>query len=198
MNGVRPGGGTIAAEDGMASHSPTGSKLTYAEYVLLPNDGRRHEIIDGEHHVNAAPNTVHQTVSTRLLVQLYERIELTGRGQVFHAPTDVQLTESDIVQPDLLVILEGRRRIITPTKVKGAPDLVVEITSEGTEKLDRGLKLQLYQRAGVPEYWVVDPAEHVVEQHALAAGRYELRGRHEASVAVLALPDVAVDLTRVW
>src|SRR5687767_4095928 len=104
-------------------------KLGYAHYVCFPEDGRRHEIIDGDHYVNPAPSTYHQTVSKRLQYHLYSKIELQNLGLMFNAPCDVQLTDHDIVQPDLVVIVNAKRFIITPTKIKGTPDLIVEILS---------------------------------------------------------------------
>ncbi len=94
-------------------------KLGYREYVCFPEDGRRHEIIDGEHVVNPAPDIYHQTLSRRIQFQLYTQIELRGLGQVFNAPTDLQLSDSDIVQPDLIIVLSRVRNIITPKKIKG-------------------------------------------------------------------------------
>ena len=178
----------------------TGSKikLTYREYVQFPADGRRHEIIDGDHYVNPAPETNHQRVSRRMQLQLMLQIEETGRGEVFDAPTDLQLSLSDVVQPDLIIILQRNRTIVTPTKIKGVPDLVVEITSPSSEKSDRELKKELYRRSGVPEYWVVDPTEHVVEQYVLEGGSYALVATENERVEFRQLPGVAVDLARVW
>lgn len=79
-------------------------RLGYREYVCFPDDGRRHEIIDGEHVVNPAPDTYHQTLSRRIQFQLYTQIELEQLGQIFDAPTDLQLSETDIVQPDLILV----------------------------------------------------------------------------------------------
>jgi Uma2 family endonuclease len=174
------------------------SKLTYAEYERIPEDGKRHEILDGEHHVNPAPGTYHQTVSRRIQFQLYEQIELTGRGQVFNAPIDVELSRHDIVQPDLAVVLEERRAIITPTRIEGAPDLIVEILSPSTSQIDRVLKKELYRRAGVPEYWVVDPEGRTVEQYSRVGERYELAGTHASAIASLHVPRARVDLVKVW
>lgn len=182
----------------MENTSRSTSKLTYAEYKCFPDDGRRHEVIDGEHLVNPAPSTYHQTLSRRIQFQLYAQIEQTGLGQVFDAPVDLQLSESDIVQPDLVVVLEARRRIITPTKIKGTPDLVVEIVSESSAATDRTLKKELYQRSGIPEYWVVDPEDHVVEQYVLERGRYELAGKRGEEVVSRSIPGVRVDLAQVW
>ncbi len=174
------------------------SKLTYAEYERLPDDGQRHEVIDGEHHVNPAPGTYHQLLSSRLLVQLFDRVERAGRGLIFHAPVDLQLSESDIVQPDLVVVLEENRRIVTPTKIEGVPDLVVEILSASSARTDRNLKKELYHRSGIPEYWVVDPEEHCIEQYLMAEARYELASVHTAEIVSRHIPVVRVDLGRVW
>jgi Uma2 family endonuclease len=150
------------------------TKLGYPEYACFPNDGRRHEVIDGAHYVNPAPNISHQTVSKRLQYQLYTQIELRGLGLLFDAPVDVQLSAHDIVQPDLVVVLNARRSIVTPVRIKGAPDLIVEILSPSSIEHDRVLKHGLYQQAGVTEYWIVDPAEQTFEQLVLRAGTYEL------------------------
>jgi Uma2 family endonuclease len=124
-------------------------KLGYAEYVLYPNDGMRHEIIDGDHYMNPAPSTYHQTISKRLQYHLYSKIELAGLGLVFNAPVDVQLSNHDIVQPDLVVLLKGTRARVTPAKINGAPDLLVEILSPSTAANDQHLKRKVYERAGV-------------------------------------------------
>ena len=157
----------------MATSTSTSRKLGYADYAVIPDDGRRHEIIDGEHYVNPAPNLYHQAVSKRLQYQLYTKIELAGLGTLYCAPCDVQLSDHDIVQPDLLVVLSSRSHVFTPTKVKGAPDLLVEILSPSTADYDRTRKKELYERSGVREYWIVDPFEHTLEQFVLKDGSYQ-------------------------
>ena len=182
----------------MSSHTRTPGRLGYREYLCFPQDGQTHEIIRGEHIVNPAPGTYHQTLSRRIQFQLYQQIELSGLGVVYDAPTDLQLSEMNIVQPDLIVVLQRNQTIITPTKIKGIPDLIVEILSTTSEGNDRVLKKGLYRDSGVPEYWVVDPDEHVVEQYVLRAGEYELVGRHGDAVAPQAIAGVRVNLTDVW
>jgi Uma2 family endonuclease len=173
------------------------AKLGYAEYCCYPDDGRRHEIIDGDHYVNPAPSTYHQTVSRRLQHQLYTQIELQGRGVVYNAPVDVQLTDHDIVQPDLVVVLAARTRMITPTKIKGVPDLVVEILSPSTASNDLALKRQLYERTGVAEYWIADPDNHTLTQLVLVDGRYADRPTGD-EVRLSVLEGVTVRLAEVW
>ncbi len=173
-------------------------KLTYREYVCFPEDGRRHEVISGEHVVNPAPDTYHQTLSRRIQFQLYSQIEQKGLGQVFDAPTDLQLSDHDIVQPDLIVVLRHVPNIITPKKIKGVPDLLVEILSESSANNDRVLKKELYRRSAVPEYWIVDPDDHSIMQFVLQGSEYVLIGRQTTSITPRTINDVQVDLTQVW
>ena len=123
----------------------TAHKLTYRDYVCFPDDGHRHEIIDGDHYMNPAPSTYHQAISRHLQFQLYTQIERRNLGSVIDAPVDVQLTEFDIVQSDLVVVLSGNR-IITPTKVKGVPDHLVEILpSHGADRDAPALQIHAYR-----------------------------------------------------
>ncbi len=144
--------------------SNTSTKLTYEDYVCFPDDGKRHEIIDGDHYVNPAPSTYHQTVSRRIQFLLYQGIELENLGVVYNAPVDLQLGDFNIVQPDIVVVLKANEKIITPTKIKGTPDLVIEILSPSSAENDRKLKRSLYEKSSVPEYWIVDPFEHELTQ----------------------------------
>ena len=160
----------------MAIGTESKGKLGYAEYCSIPNDGQRHEIINGDHFVNAAPNPYHQLVSINLANQLYTQITSRGLGLVFAAPIDVQLSDHDIVQPDLVVVLNAKKKaIITPTKIKGVPDLLVEIISPSSSQYDCTTKKELYERSGVPQYWIVDPFEHTLDQFVLRDGKYQLQ-----------------------
>lgn len=141
----------------MAIRDTARRKLTYEDYVLLPEDGQRHEIIDGEHYVSPAPTPKHQRVLMRLSSRLHVFTEENRLGEVFPAPTDILLSRHDILQPDILFISNERARIVTDKNVQGAPDLVVEILSESTRKLDERIKLARYELLGVNEYWIVDP-----------------------------------------
>jgi Uma2 family endonuclease len=132
-------------------------RLTYDDYLLFPEDGRRHEILDGEHYVTAAPYIRHQIVQQRLNFALSRIVEPAGLGQILSEPVDVLLSRHDIVQPDLLFIARERLGILTRRNVQGAPDLVVEILSSSSQRIDREIKREAYERAGVSEYWLVDP-----------------------------------------
>ncbi len=172
-------------------------KLGYDDYAKIPDDGQRHEIVDGEHFVNPAPTPYHQTVSRRLQFQLYSQLETRGLGEVFDAPIDVQLSDHDIVQPDLAVVLSRNKSIITSTRIRGTPDLIVEILSPSSVKLDRVHKKGLYQRTGVPEFWIVDPAQRSIEQHVLVDGIFQLQPTAE-TIPLAVVKGIAVTIRDVW
>lgn len=140
----------------MALHDPS-PKLTYEDYILIPNDGKRHEIVDGEHYVTAAPFVRHQRLVVRLTILVGGFIREHRLGELLIAPTDVILSPHDIVQPDLLFISSEKAPILTEKNVQGAPDLVIEILSESTRHLDEVLKRQAYEQFGAREYWIFDP-----------------------------------------
>ena len=144
--------------------------FTYGDYLRWPDD-ERWELIDGvAYAMSAAPSVKHQAVLGGLL----SRIELALRGtpaRPYVAPTDVKLSESDVVQPDLLVVCDPAK--ITASHIAGAPDLIVEVLSPGTSAKDLRDKKALYQRAGVCEYLVVDPLEHYAIRFLLGADGYD-------------------------
>lgn len=139
------------------------TRLTYEDYLVFPNDGRRWELIDGKRYVSPAPSTKHQAALFQLthFVSIYLREHPVGRA--FFAPFDVVLGESDVVQPDFLYIRKERLGLLIDNGIQGPPDLVVEILSESTRRLDEKVKLDLYERQDVAEYWIVDPALQRVE-----------------------------------
>jgi Uma2 family endonuclease len=173
-------------------------KLGWPDYRALPDDGLRHEIIDGEHRVSPTPVPYHQLVVGRLLVQLHLGIAEAGLGLVIVAPLTVQLGEHDILVPDISVLMTDRRHLLTPKKIKGAPNLLIEVLSRSTRRRDRGSKKQSCARNGVPEYWLVDPDEHEVEQWLLRGDDYELAGTFAELVTPACAPTVAIALAKVW
>lgn len=147
--------------------------------------------------MNPAPSPRHQLVSIRLQVQLYNQIALTGRGLVFDAPIDVELDRHDIAQPDLVLQIGVNQQLVTKTRIKGVPDLVVEILSPSNRDHDLDLKKKMYRRVRVPEYWVVDPDACTVIQFVPKGGKY-LRRRPARLVRPTVIEDVAVNLDEVW
>ncbi len=181
----------------MATVPSSASLWDYAAYAAIPFDGLRHEIIDGEHFVNSAPNLYHQEISRRLQFQLYLAIEQSELGVVINAPVDVQLSEHTVVQPDLVIIRKRNRHIMTPTKVKGIPDLLVEIMSPSNCQYDAVVKRKLYERCCAPETWIVDPSEHTLLQLVLEHGVYR-ESTFRDSIAFDIPPLLTIDLNRVW
>ena len=154
-------------------------KRTYADYCRTP-DGERYELLDGELIVAPAPNSAHQRVDAKLGWRLAQFVEERDLGEVFFAPYDVVLSETDVVQPDLLFISNERAYIITPANARGAPDLVVEIISPSTAERDRSLKRALYARYSVSEYWLVDPDTRTVTVLLLDDGAFVEIARYGA------------------
>ena len=137
-------------------------KFTYKDYLLLP-EGDRRELVDGDFYVVPSPNVWHQRISKKLGFILSDFVDRNRLGEVLFAPLDVVLSDEDVVQPDILFISNERRGIITEANISGAPDLVVEVLLPSTADRDRQLKLRLYSRFGVSEYWIVDPDERSVQ-----------------------------------
>jgi len=144
---------------GMSSARPAHRAWTYGDLVALPDDQLRHELIDGEHFVTPSPNTAHQTILKRLFVILNTHAERHRNGEVLFAPFDVKLSACTVLVPDLVYFTADRfARIVNEKHATAAPDLVVEILSPGTRRRDLGRKRTVYDREGVQEYWLVDPA----------------------------------------
>ena len=142
----------------------TQAPKTWEDVLRMPDDGNRYEFIGGRLYMTPAPVTRHQRVVMRLCSALSRILVDSGRGESFCAPLLVEFPGTgDRVQPDLLFISNERRAIIGEKQVTGAPDLVVEILSPSTAHRDRGVKLDLYARHGVRQYWIVDPDEDSVD-----------------------------------
>lgn len=145
-------------EDAMPTAARSDVRLTYDDFLRIPDDGKRHEIIDGVHYVTAAPTVGHQELLGRLHLAIGNF--LVGRrhlGRVFLSPLDVVLSYYDVVEPDLLFIAGDQQDILTEANVQGPPALVVEILSPSTRKRDEGIKRKLFEKKGIREYWMVDP-----------------------------------------
>jgi Uma2 family endonuclease len=151
-------------------------KWTYADYAALPDDGRRYEIINGMLYMPPAPSMLHQAANRWFVFYLTTYVQLTGLGQVFSAPCDVELAPNVVVQPDVIIVLNTNLGIITPSHIVGVPDLLVEITSPGTVGYDRRTKQDAYARVGVPEYWIADPAAQTIEVLQLERDSYRSAG----------------------
>jgi Uma2 family endonuclease len=162
--------------------------LTYEDYVLLPNDRNRYEILEGELTVTLAPSTKHQTASGNLFILLAQHIKERDLGKLFHAPIDLILQSTSVLQPDLLFVSKARQRIITDRAVESASDLVIEILSPATNRTDRITKAQIYARHSVPAYWIVDPEREVIEIYLLEVDGYRLAATLQGETPMFAPP----------
>ena len=178
-------------------------KLTYDDFVRFPDDGKRHELIDGEHYVTPSPNTKHQRIGGSLYLLIGMWLESHPIGQVFFAPFDVLLSRFDVVEPDLLYFSNGTAaRVLTEDNVKGAPDLVVEVTSKSTRKRDETIKRQLYERTGVAEYWLVDSKSDVIRIYRRTGDAFgapvELSREQGHVLTTPSLPGLKMPLARIF
>ena len=192
----------MAGSDPVRPSSP-GVKLTYDDFVQFPDDGQRHELIDGEHYVTPSPNTKHQTISLNLTVLIGGWLERNPIGRLFHAPFDVVFSNFDVVEPDLLYLSNARAAdALTPQHVRGVPELVIEIGSPSTRKRDETIKRRLYERAGVAEYWVVDPELDAIRVYRRDGDTFarvtELSADAGDSLMTPLLPGLAIQLSRVF
>lgn len=177
-------------------------KFTYADLLALPEDGKRHEIIDGEHLVSPSPKTNHQRVSAAVHYHLMAHVRTHRLGEVFAAPLDVVLGEGEVVEPDLFFISKDRSLFATERNIQGAPDLVVEILSEWNRRIDEITKRDLYARHGVLEYWIVDPELETVKVYRASEQRFlriaELAKENGDSLTTPLLPGLSIPLGEVF
>jgi Uma2 family endonuclease len=192
----------MAGGDSMKPADP-GVKLTYDDFVLFPDDGKRHELIDGEHYVTPSPNVRHEQISGDLFGFLWSYLENHPIGRVFHGRSDVVLSNLDVVVPDLIYVSnETATRVLTDKHVRGTPDLVGEVGSPSTRKRDETIKRRLYEHSGVSEYWFVDPEVDVVRIYRNEGGRFQpvvelLREAGDVLTTPL-LPGFELTLTRLF
>jgi Uma2 family endonuclease len=146
--------------------------MTVREFLELPDDGNRCELIEGELVLNASSVLRHQRILRRLMVRLDRYFEEHGGGEVLNAPCDVILNDDNALQPDLLVVLSSRAGILREKNVQGPPNIAIEILSTGTRRKDEVQKKKLYERFGVDEYWIVDHELEVVKIYRATAGTY--------------------------
>lgn len=176
--------------------------LTYEDYLLFPEDGKRHEIIEGEHFMTPAPSTKHQRIALNIATFLRDFLKSSRIGQVFIAPCDVILSESNVVQPDVFFVSAQRASIITEKNIQGAPDLVIEIFSEKTRKTDEVIKRKLYERHGISEYWIVDPELETVKVYRKTNKGYtragELSREANDTLTTPLLPGFQIPLSEIF
>jgi Uma2 family endonuclease len=168
---------------------PHAPPLTVAEYRDLPETGPRYQLIQGDLYMAPAPNRFHQDISRNLQATLVNYLSANPVGVLYSAPFDVYLTDIDVFQPDLLIVLNENRGILTDAGAEGAPDFVVEILSPKTRHLDVVNKKRVYARVGVKELWIIDPDQTKIEIYHLDEDAVEpvgiVTGQQEISSPLL-------------
>ena len=184
---------------------PQAQHYTFAD-LLTWEDRTRYELYDGQPVALASPSNVHQEICMALSAQIYNFLR-GKKCKVYPAPFDVRLFEEagdapedvyTVVQPDISVVCDPGK--LADAGCKGAPDLILEVLSPSTQRHDRLTKFNLYQQAGVREYWIVDPEARVVLVHTLEDGHYHSPAAYSAgaSVPVGVLEDCRIDLSTVF
>lgn len=178
---------------------PAQGEWTYEDYLRLPEDGNRYEVIRGVLYVSPAPAYKHQFVVGELAFALRSFLKERRLGVVLEAPFDVKLPFgiASPVQPDVIFFRTGNTPGWEDKSFEGVPDLVAEVLSPKTRGRDRTLKLQAYEDAGVPEYWLVDPDERTVVVCVLKRGKHTelIRGGDGDEVGSSVLPGFRVNVS---
>jgi Uma2 family endonuclease len=184
-------------EDAMGRPEQNRNRYTYADYATWP-EGERWELVDGTPYaMTPSPSTSHQRIALGLASELRRCLE-GRRCEALAAPMDVKLSEEDVVQPDVFVYCDPTQD--KGSHIEGAPVLVVEVVSPSSGVHDRMRKLHLYARFGVREYWIVSPADQLVEVLTLTSGVYSVAcvfGRGDELTSPQ-LPDVRIDLSGIF
>jgi Uma2 family endonuclease len=194
----------MAGKDAMPPTAAPDTRFTYDDFLLFPDDGRRHEIIDGDHYVTPSPNLRHQELVGRIHLLVGNFLaEHPGIGRLFLAPLDVVFSKHDVVEPDLLFVAGDQFDILTDKNVQGAPALVVEILSGGTRKRDEQIKRRLFARGGVREYWLVDPELDLIKVYrrtpeGALARVSELSAEDAAVLTSPLLPGLSLSLDKLF
>lgn len=180
------------------SIAPKKIRFTYDDLLLWEDDHLRHEIIEGEHFMSPSPTPYHQHISRNLLYEIWDYVKKNDLGVVFDAPIDVVFHQSDVCVPDIVFVRNENQHIVREKNIQGAPDLIIEILSEGTESRDRHLKYKRYACYGVKEYWIVDPPKKRIEVHDLQKQQLLGMFAHTQTLNTPTFPDIHLDLSAIF
>ena len=174
---------------------PEKDRYTYEDYQQLP-EGAPYELIRGRLAMSPAPTPRHQLVQANLFFELSRVVRDQDEGHVLSAPLDVRLSDTTVLQPDLVFIETDRTDLIGDQAIEGAPDLDVEILSPASAHRDLTEKKRLYETHGVREYWVVDPDSETVEIFENSENGFlqAARAVEDGTVSSTAIDDFTVSL----
>jgi Uma2 family endonuclease len=169
----------MKVKEAVATYKVRRKIYTYQDYLELPDDGKRYEIIEGELIMSPAPSTIHQMTKGNFYFHVRKFIEKEKLGILFDAPTDVLMSNTNIVQPDIFFIFHKNSSIIKEANIIGVPDLINEIISPSSGYYDLIAKKEIYETFGVKEYWIVDPLKKRIEIFVNNENKFELHQRLE-------------------
>ena len=180
------------------------SGYSFADYLTW-DESERWEIIDGTPYMQSAPSRIHQEISFGLLMQFGNYLKDKG-CKIYHAPFSVRLdlTENDedvknVVEPDLTIVCDSSK--LDERGCKGSPDMIIEILSPSSAKMDKVIKFEKYEQAGVKEYWILEPEPKLVSVFVLQENnRYGRPNMYtdDDTISVSIFPDLEIDLRSVF
>jgi Uma2 family endonuclease len=173
---------------------------TWEDYLALPDDGLRYELLEGVLCMVPSPSRIHQEIVGQLHLQIAQHLKYRNLGKVFIAPFDVKLSDTNVVQPDLIYLRSENLGILTEQNICGVPDLVVEVLSPSTAVRDRLHKMSSYAKFGIKEYWVVWPREQIIEVLSLENGIFQTQ-KVLTTADVLTteiIPGLEIKLCELW
>ena len=180
----------------------TATRLTYEEFMALPDDGKHYELIEGELVLNPAPVPRHQWILAKLQYALHGYFEAHGGGRAYPSPIDVVFSSENVLEPDIIVLLADRLSLIGAKNVEGAPNIVIEALSDRTRRKDEVTKRRLYERYGVDEYWIFDPEIDMVKIYRRAGDVFdraiEINTDTGGTITSPLLPGFVLDVTHVF
>jgi Uma2 family endonuclease len=174
--------------------------LTVENYKILPENGPRYQLIEGDLYMAPAPNRYHQDISRNLEYILLEYLEENPIGKLYHAPFDVYLDQYNVFQPDIVFVSNSHFSILTDAGAEGAPDFVVEILFPKTAQLDRDNKRRVYASSGVRELWIIAPEPRTIEVFLLQENATAPVVTHDAQAHFTSsfFPGLEFDATKIF
>ena len=147
-------------------------KKTVKDYQQLP-EGAPYQLINGKLIMSPSPNRIHQKLIVEISRVIGNYLKTNTIGEAYIAPSDVYLDDENVVQPDIYFVSNANLSILTDAGAEGAPDMIIELLSPSNAYYDLRAKLQLYEKYGVKEYFIVDPEDNMVIAYKLTKGRYK-------------------------
>lgn len=174
--------------------------MTAAEFAKLPEGPPYYQLINGDLYMSPSPKRKHQELIVNLVTLIGGFLKKNPIGKIHIAPSDVAVNEHNVFNPDIYFVSNARRNQLTEQGCNGAPDLVVEVLSKSTAKLDLGPKREVYATAGVIEMWVVSPAAQTIDIWRLQEDATKPAQKFTAKDALASpiLPGLNIDLTAVF